>query len=418
MTTSNSPTPVARIFVSHSHQDDAVGKRLVGDLRARLGQDAVWYDSQGGLLGGENWWRTIVEELSTRNIFIVILSPDAVASAYVQTEMDMAHRQRIERHKILIPLRYRPCTIPEDWKGIQSLPLIDPDIDPDAYRMHLTNLFAAIEHALITTPPYTVEATVVPPLPAPTLERAPDKNVDPEWERWENEGGPTRFRVLNFVMRGGAILLCSILLIPYWLGIGYTTPAIFPYPILRTSKSAFLIYRLRGNGSRTQLLKALIVFAALTLDWFLAGVVLTRVMPVSLLPPLPPLGPANTLGIAGVVVFFILLFVYLGLWIGHWPYLNVVNFRKMLQVSVVTTLLFFASQIRYFGVAFLYFPILAMVVSLLLFLYKIVGLGGSSYGEWGTGYNAGLEERRQEQLADDAYARAYFERKRQRKSRD
>ncbi len=70
-----------RIFVSHSHMDDAFGQRLIADLRRDLGsEDAVWYDVSGGLHGGDAWWRRIVAEITTRDTFIVVLSPDAVAS--------------------------------------------------------------------------------------------------------------------------------------------------------------------------------------------------------------------------------------------------------------------------------------------------------------------------------------------------
>ena len=44
-----------QIFISHSLVDDAFEKRLVADLRARLGESAIWYDSSGGLHGGEEW---------------------------------------------------------------------------------------------------------------------------------------------------------------------------------------------------------------------------------------------------------------------------------------------------------------------------------------------------------------------------
>jgi len=49
-----------RIFISHSSKDDDFGTQLVEDLRRVLGdEDAVWYDSQGGLRGGDAWWHKI-----------------------------------------------------------------------------------------------------------------------------------------------------------------------------------------------------------------------------------------------------------------------------------------------------------------------------------------------------------------------
>ncbi len=70
-----------RIFISHSHIDNEFGTRLTQDLQGTLGDEsAVWYDVLGGLRGGDNWWEKIVEELTARNVFIVVLSPEAVAS--------------------------------------------------------------------------------------------------------------------------------------------------------------------------------------------------------------------------------------------------------------------------------------------------------------------------------------------------
>ncbi len=76
-----SSQPQHRIFISHSHIDNEFGTRLAQDLRRALGDEsAVWYDVLAGLHGGDNWWEKIVEELTARKVFIVVLSPEAVAS--------------------------------------------------------------------------------------------------------------------------------------------------------------------------------------------------------------------------------------------------------------------------------------------------------------------------------------------------
>jgi hypothetical protein len=71
-----------RIFVSHSHKDNDFGVRLVEDLRTALGggDETVWYDASGGLHGGDAWWRTIVAEIKARPVFIVVASPESMAS--------------------------------------------------------------------------------------------------------------------------------------------------------------------------------------------------------------------------------------------------------------------------------------------------------------------------------------------------
>ena len=70
------------IFVSHSSSDNAFCGALVDALRA-TGAD-VWYD-QHNLRGGQ-LLDTIVRELKTRPIFIVIVSEDAFTSEWVPKE--------------------------------------------------------------------------------------------------------------------------------------------------------------------------------------------------------------------------------------------------------------------------------------------------------------------------------------------
>ena len=84
-----------RIFVSHSHLDNDFGTKFAQDLRRALNDEsAVWYDVLGGLLGGETWWEKIVEELSARDVFIVVLSPDAMNSHWVRQELNIASTRR------------------------------------------------------------------------------------------------------------------------------------------------------------------------------------------------------------------------------------------------------------------------------------------------------------------------------------
>src|SRR5579863_6972448 len=111
-----------RIFVSHSSADDDFGRVLAADLRRTLGGDeqCVWYDSAGGLQGGDTWWRKIVAELSARPVFVVVLSPDAMASKWVQDEIDLAWQQKNRPPgKLIVPVLYRPCAVREDLKSMQ-----------------------------------------------------------------------------------------------------------------------------------------------------------------------------------------------------------------------------------------------------------------------------------------------------------
>lgn len=134
--------PPIRIFVSHSHADDEFGQRLVRDLRAALGdEDAVWYDSSGGLQGGDAWWARIRHELGSRLIVLVVTSPDAMASPWVNSEIDVAWKQHNSpQGKTIIPVLYRPCKLRAD---LSTLPAVS-FLPPIEYAKGLSTLLAAI----------------------------------------------------------------------------------------------------------------------------------------------------------------------------------------------------------------------------------------------------------------------------------
>ena len=76
-------TPVPRIFVSHSSADSTFAERLVSELR-RAGAEAWIYegDSTAG-----NIIARIDQMLAASDWLVLVLSPDAIASSYVQTEV-------------------------------------------------------------------------------------------------------------------------------------------------------------------------------------------------------------------------------------------------------------------------------------------------------------------------------------------
>src|SRR4051794_20647215 len=111
---SNAERPhTPRIFISHNSADNDLGYRLVRDLRAMYGEDAVWYDSRGGILPGDPWPERLQLELTERDTFLILLSPDSVRSRWVNDEINMAWQQHNSpRGKVIIPLLVRPCDIP------------------------------------------------------------------------------------------------------------------------------------------------------------------------------------------------------------------------------------------------------------------------------------------------------------------
>src|SRR5438128_8458573 len=130
------------IFVSHSHLDNDFGTKLAQDLRGVLkDEQAVWYDVLGGLHGGVTWWEKIVEELTARDVFLLVLSPDAMNSVWVRREINVALNER----KRIIPLLYRACSIRADLKILQIISFLAPKTYEAAFQEVLSALGLPME---------------------------------------------------------------------------------------------------------------------------------------------------------------------------------------------------------------------------------------------------------------------------------
>ncbi len=96
--------PATRLFVSHSTQDNAWCRELVAALKA-AGYD-VWYDEQG-LTGGAVWIETLQRELQARDVFVLVLTPEAWASPWVQEEARLA----LSTQRTILPVMLKPTPV-------------------------------------------------------------------------------------------------------------------------------------------------------------------------------------------------------------------------------------------------------------------------------------------------------------------
>jgi formylglycine-generating enzyme required for sulfatase activity len=167
MTTPSSDT-LPRIFVSHNHQDNAYCREFVLALRKEIGNDeAVWYDEDN--LGWGKLRREIDRELAQRQHFIAILSPTAVASDWVNDEIDAAielrRRGSMQTIQFVIAL---PCEMPPLLSNYKRVVL--PDGQP----------FSAVEaahKALAVIRPTAPTSTIPAPLVAPTPTQQPQPRL-------------------------------------------------------------------------------------------------------------------------------------------------------------------------------------------------------------------------------------------------
>ena len=93
------------VFVSHSHADQPFAERLVGVLRHH--RVPFWY-SDADIQAAQQWHDEIGRALQRCDWFILVLSPDSVASRWVKRELLYALEQERFDERI-IPLLCRAC---------------------------------------------------------------------------------------------------------------------------------------------------------------------------------------------------------------------------------------------------------------------------------------------------------------------
>ena len=92
---------MAKLFISHSSQDDA----FVGNLRAVLADhgQAGWIDSRE-LRGGDPLWTEIKTAITDASAYAVVVSTDALQSNWVGEELLHALKVQKERGRDKFPV--------------------------------------------------------------------------------------------------------------------------------------------------------------------------------------------------------------------------------------------------------------------------------------------------------------------------
>ena len=147
----NQPAPVAfptpavhptakrnprQIFLSHAHQDTAVAHKLAHDLEAH-GYD-IWL-APDSIRPGEKWAEAINRGLEESGLFVLLLSPEAVASRWVNMETNAAIELEHEEEMQIFPLLLKACRLPPLWRAFHHISL------RGGYEQALAALLAALE---------------------------------------------------------------------------------------------------------------------------------------------------------------------------------------------------------------------------------------------------------------------------------
>ena len=131
-----------QIFISYAHQDATMAQRLAHDL-----QQAGWpiWIAPDSITPGELWAAAIDRGLESSGIFLLLISPAAVNSRWVQDEtyaaIDLEKKGHIRFFSLL--LTKTPPYLPPTWKAYQYIPLA-PNYQTG---------FTALQHQLQGQPP-------------------------------------------------------------------------------------------------------------------------------------------------------------------------------------------------------------------------------------------------------------------------
>ena len=120
------------IFISYSRKDINFARKLAEDLE-KAGYD-VWWDISD-LRGGDDWVRLIPDAIEASGFFIVVLSPDPIASEWVRKE----YTQALSLRKKIIPIMLKRSGIPFALNTINYI-----DFTSDEYGAGLNKLLAAL----------------------------------------------------------------------------------------------------------------------------------------------------------------------------------------------------------------------------------------------------------------------------------
>jgi small GTP-binding protein len=114
-----------KIFISYSHKDEAFKDELVTMLAGlqRRGVVDAWQDRR--IEAGDEWNNSIQDAMNDCDLALLLVSPDYLASRFIQEEEQPALLQRREEMRLrVLPIIVRPCKWQSEpvLKDLQALP--------------------------------------------------------------------------------------------------------------------------------------------------------------------------------------------------------------------------------------------------------------------------------------------------------
>ena len=125
-----------QVFISHAHEDAEFAHRLASDLQHNGWR--VWI-APDSILPGEKWAEAINRGLEESGVFVVALTPTAVASNWVKIETNLAIELVQGGEARFFPLLVSECRPPVLWTAFQRI------LFSGRYPAGLADLLAALD---------------------------------------------------------------------------------------------------------------------------------------------------------------------------------------------------------------------------------------------------------------------------------
>lgn len=106
-----------KIFLSYSRKDKEFARKIANDLD-KAGHD-IWWDIRD-IEGGDRWAKEIQDGIKESEILAIILSPNAIASEWVEKEFIFASKRGMK----IVPLLYEHCELPIWLLNLQYIDII------------------------------------------------------------------------------------------------------------------------------------------------------------------------------------------------------------------------------------------------------------------------------------------------------
>ncbi len=103
-----------KVFLSYSHEDEKMKEKLDKHLIMLKRNEKIYSWNDRYLIAGQKLEKSILEQLESSDIIVLLVSPDFLASDYCyEKEMKIALERNVKGEAIVIPVILRTC----DWKN-------------------------------------------------------------------------------------------------------------------------------------------------------------------------------------------------------------------------------------------------------------------------------------------------------------